>query len=134
MMNYATDTKIAWLAGIMDAAGSISVRKKPKYTNWYDLQIRVSAVSPTQILEVKRILHAMGISFTEHVNNKSKTATRPYLTIQVARAKDTEELLKKLLPYLINKKPEAEEVIQWLQDGKTDCAVVERLQHMKLVA
>lgn len=113
-----TLTKLAWLAGIWDGEGSISItrcasgphKKSPKYVP----SISVYNTDEGLIHEVGRILDGLGVRYRisdrmRLLNQTSKIQTkRPQYVLGVRAFSHTQTTLQALIPYLFLKKERAQ--------------------------
>jgi len=103
-----TDTQIAWLAGILDGEGSITMGydKKKHYTP----MIAVVNTNPEMIFEVCRILNELGCAFhaAARGDNRGSLGEKTCWQIQVHRLTSVEKILRRITPWLIAKKSRAQ--------------------------
>jgi hypothetical protein len=93
----AKATELAWAAGFFDGEGSVSVVQKPRGTYWYPLvQVGNRERGP-----VERFKEIVGTGF---IFKRKQDG----FNMWVAAARKAEETLVQILPYLINKKRQAE--------------------------
>ena len=113
-MTYPTNEQLAWLAGLWDGEGTITVfevreaNKKPKYTP------SVSVVNTNMAImsEAAKILDGMGTKFHFHEQNRGKT---PVFVLQTRKMADIETFLNAVTHYLIGKKPQAELTLRYVE-------------------
>lgn len=149
MLNNVPETKLAWLAGIIDGEGCIQMRyaNRPENTT---LQVRVmiGSVSTAMIDEVRTILIDLGLVFSTHSQPAGRRTafpnSRKIFRLEVCRKRHVKKLLGALRPYLINKAPEATAALEYLNracavDGNyctavKDIKLMERIKHLKKIA
>ena len=93
----AKPTELAWAAGFFDGEGSVSVVQRPHGTYWYPLvQVGNKEMGP-----VERFREIIGTGFIF-------TRRQDGFNMWVAASKKAEKTLVQIIPYLVNKKKQAE--------------------------
>lgn len=104
LINNLTHDTLAYIAGIIDGEGSINISKEKGGKN-YVLRVTVNNIDPNLIIYLKE--NVGGSIFQAH----GKINQRRSLYNWVISAKKAGLFLKKILPYLIIKKDQAETAI-----------------------
>lgn len=106
------ETKLAWLAGIIDGEGSIGARISSGRA--LTLQLKITNTNMIMINEIKCILESIGITYSISKPYMANRATVPSVCIEVARKTQLLNLCNILHPYIISKKEELELAITYL--------------------
>ncbi|MCK5605455.1 hypothetical protein KAR91_26420 [Candidatus Pacearchaeota archaeon] len=120
MLNL-THAELGWLAGIIDAEGSIRVargkcvdnRKKGRYKNKYERIIRIASCDNTIIPEVSNLL---SLKYT--TLNRVTAAGNKIYHILLSDTKLIETILSKIIPYIYIKQPHAKLLLKSLKIKK----------------
>jgi hypothetical protein len=99
-MDITREQRVIWAAGFFDGEGCISIHE---YSQGTQLRLIVAQKDPAPILVWKEIFPEGNI----HATNGGK-----YCKWQLTGHKCV-PVLNELLPYLINKKPQAEIAVRW---------------------
>lgn len=109
------DTRLAWLAGIVDGEGSISlnrIRTKDRQGRpyWYArFTVRVANTDPAMLNEFMAIADLLGVRyFCSTYKNNPRRNEKPCPGVVVATKSHVTALLTALFPYLITKQARAE--------------------------
>jgi hypothetical protein len=109
------NAKLAWLAGIWDGEGSITIFSHIEKDGCRKLcpTINVTNTDIAMIAEIIKILDGYGIIFSLNKVKTKKEHSDCYhlITRNMTKIKKTLELL---LPYLVNKKPQAEILLRFV--------------------
>lgn len=114
------DTDLAWFAGIIDGEGSIGIgRSSPSKYNGviYVAQVQLVNCEKKLMDHAEKILNDMGLSkriCTSHRERNGYIGVEYYLNIQ--RQADVKLVLETIYPYLISKKPQAEIVLEFVNE------------------
>jgi hypothetical protein len=110
-------TNLAWLAGIIDAEGSIGLYTYPKKSNnkvtCYSNVIEISNTDVVIINESKRIIEGL-LGFSINLYNgktKGKIAHKTY-KLRVTRRNDVAVVLSAIEKYLVGKKEQAQLLVK----------------------
>jgi hypothetical protein len=105
---------LQWLAGLLDADGSIGLERVGKnYTPYVSL---VSNTNPVIVEEVKRIAKEQGWNVHVLYDGASrKRNARPCWQVRAKGKKASVPVLSTLVPLLVGKKAQAELVLEWCQ-------------------
>ena len=144
------ETRLAWLAGLIDGEGCLSVRhvmKQPHkaHRNSLELRLEITSVSTKMIDTTCQILAEMDISVYRDKPRFRPKSTRPAIKIRIQQKYHLHILLRALLPYLVVKKPEAERCLQFLdltcakpnshyRLQESDLSIVGKLKALKRIA
>lgn len=108
---------LAWAAGLIDGEGCISLtRRMPQKTNGavnpnYRLVLKVTMCHEETIL----LLHRMfGLGTVQSQKQSQSYWSKPWTWF--CNATDAEKVLKKILPYMITKREEAEVALKFLSE------------------
>jgi hypothetical protein len=100
------ETDLAWAAGFIDGEGCINIAHKStisrygKKYNYYSLAVMVGQITPEPLLKLKEM-------FGGHIRGPIiKENRRPSFMWSIS-SRNSADMLQKLLPYLIVKKSEA---------------------------
>lgn len=107
--------QLAWLAGIFDGEGTFSIiYQKKKHGDAYVARITLSNTSIHMINEIIKILDGFGIRghLWEEQPRKKKHKKGYHITIN--KLKNVKKTCELMLPYLVNKKPNAELLIRYV--------------------
>ncbi len=115
------EIRLAWLAGLLDGEGSISIVENPErrrtkegqsYAPSFSPRISISNTNVPTLRRVEEIFGANEIAFYVRWREPGKrcgfaTPTKLLWTIWVTGVKRSKRLLDILLPYLVTKEPQA---------------------------
>jgi hypothetical protein len=111
MVNQQVTYKIAWLAGIWDGEGTISIRQNVKIKQ-FSPRVHVTNTDMNIINEVRKILNMIGVDPRIHETHGDKYEStfgkKVYYHIGVDTLSKSKIILDTILPYLIGKKAQAE--------------------------
>jgi len=107
-------TRVAWLAGLVDGEGCLYARHSTKTQNSIEVRLELQTVSLTMIDAVAEILDALNVSYTREAPRMQPKSTRPAIRLRVTPKASLHKLLTALLPYLVNKRPEAVRLLAFL--------------------
>lgn len=120
----ALDTDIAWLAGIIDGEGCLSVKRpirrksgvRKGYKTSYQVWLVLCNTSKAMVDRASRILKEMGVAH-QPIRKvwKGKKATRWQYWLHIAKKAEVLSAIEQLLPHLTAKRTEAEVVIWFLR-------------------
>jgi hypothetical protein len=124
-MDKTIEHRLAWLAGIIDGEGWIGVitRQRPytsrktgvvrhyAYAEWY---VGISNTNPAMLCEVACIADIMAARYSYQLSSKEHGNRKEQQTITFASKADVKIILEAVLPYLVNKRPQAELVLRAL--------------------
>lgn len=108
------ETRIAWLAGLIDGEGCIQARMLAR-DNALLVELRIEAVSERMIAAVCQILDGIEVEYRCKTNVCRPRFTRPAVRLVVHRKDHVRRLLLAVLSHLIVKRPEAERCLQFLE-------------------
>ena len=108
------DTRIAWLAGLVDGEGCLYARHSTKTQNSIEVRLELQTVSAAMVDSVAQIFDALNISYTREAPRMQPKSTRPAIRLRVSSKTSLHKLLTALLPYMVNKRPEAERLLVFL--------------------
>jgi hypothetical protein len=114
-----------WLAGLLDADGSIGLEKVGK--NYVPFVTLVSNTNPVIVEEVKRLAYEQGWNVHVLYNDPSnKRNARPCWQIRAKGKQAVPPILSTLIPLLVGKKAQAELVLEWCQGPKRRTSLSDR--------
>lgn len=106
------ETKLAWLAGLVDGEGCLHARhvqsNSGKTKNSIFVKLEIHSVSKNMIDAVCSILDDLGITYYRAQPKFQPMSKRPAIRVAVHHRGHLRTLLTALVPYLIVKKAEAE--------------------------
>jgi len=97
--------KLAYCAGIIDGEGCISIHDGPRQRNW---TIRV-----TVDMQSEKIINFLIGTFGGHSNRVEKATAKYAIYYWYMCGAKAFEILKKIKPYLVEKRPQADEAIKF---------------------
>lgn len=105
--------KLAWLAGIIDGEGSLQL-SGCKNGSYY-VKVSITNSEESMINEVEKICIAYKIKYGRTFNDKTKYCSnwKKAYYINICSQKSIIDILILILPYLINKKIRAKEIIKY---------------------
>jgi hypothetical protein len=110
-------SRLAYLAGIIDGEGHVSVVRRGTY---FVPCVRVANTNETLIGAVKDILDDLEVGYcVSYYDRSERKNAKPSWTVCVEARARVPKLLNAVLPYLIAKLPQAEMVLAWCEfDGR----------------
>lgn len=118
-----SETRRAWLAGIWDGEGSITIfevnvpghrRDGKKKPNKLAPVVGVTNCCPLLINEVLSITSELGVNLHVVQTRKQDEKNRLCYNLNTRNAEGVKKILEFLMPYLISKKPQAEIVLRYV--------------------
>jgi hypothetical protein len=111
--SISREADLAWLAGIMDGEGCLSLNMKVAHNGKRYLQpkIRVFNTDVRMIQKIARIYCAENVVFFYALGRRIKPHYKDQLAIIVSSQGSCRKVLKMVLPYLANKKHTAEAML-----------------------
>lgn len=113
----ATQTDLAYLAGIIDGEGWIGLQKRLD-RRWitYKPALRVTNTDANIINRVYEIWEAIGVSghIYENEQNPSVPNGKQIMNLQLNKAVDIQKILEQVIPYLVGKKARATMLVRFL--------------------
>lgn len=110
-----TSHQLAWLAGIWDGEGTFSITyQNKKYGEAYIAKASLSNTDMAMINEIIKILDSYNIGghlFKESPRRKEHKAS---YHITINKLNKLKQLVELILPYLVNKKPNAEIMLRFV--------------------
>lgn len=104
-----TSHQLAWLAGIMDGEGTFSIiYQGKKYGDAYIARITLSNTDIAMINEILKILDSYEINGHLWKEEPRKKQHKAAYHITINKLNKLKKLVELILPYLVNKKPNAE--------------------------
>lgn len=104
-------TELAYLAGIIDGEGNISIVKRSTY---FVPVIAITNTNETLILHLKALLEANNVGFSlSYADRGERTNSKPAWTFQIAGKARVKKLLDLVKDYLVAKRPQADLVYRW---------------------
>jgi hypothetical protein len=134
------DTKLAWLAGILDGEGVIGFYEIPsnKKGITYQNHVRIVNADPNIILECDAIISEIVGHRISHGRDLRKDRPHVYWYISVNHQYDIIKLLSLVEPYMIGKKAQAHLLLELLRRhnkgtkfNKMEIEVIDILKRMK---
>lgn len=107
------DTEFAWLAGIIDGEGNFYVNSKESKTNgvkYLDVKVRISSTDMRMIKRISEIYKALNLKFHFARVNMNHGTWKPAISVNVTSQAGVLRLLCVVIPYLVNKKRQAEAI------------------------
>ena len=118
----ATDTEIAWAAGLLDGEGCISIcqelpksGRRPVKTARYTLRVKMSL---THEAALKRFADIVGQGFVWECRRKFERP-RKRIWVWEAASRKAERVLELLLPHLYLKADQAEVALKFMREWST---------------
>lgn len=107
-----TDTHIAWLAGIVDAEGSIGLYQNGNGTHY----VRVTITNTDLLMKdaIEAILEACSIAVYIQSGTQARKKWKPRWQMVFAGHTKPRALLELVLPYLVTKRREAELALEFI--------------------
>jgi len=119
----ATSHQLAWLAGIWDGEGTFTILyKEMRYGDAYMARITLSNTDVSMINEILKILDSYGVIGHLWKEKPRKKQHKACYHITINKLKNVKICAELMLPYLVNKKPNAEIIIRFVNS---------RLKHVK---
>jgi len=111
----ATSHQLAWLAGIWDGEGTFSILYQQKsHGEAYIARITLSNTDISMINEILKILDAYDINGHLWKEEPRKKQHKAAYHITINKLKNVKTCAELMLPYLVNKKPNAEIIIRFV--------------------
>ena len=111
----ATSHQLAWLAGIWDGEGTFSILYQEKrHGDAYIARITLSNTDIAMINEILKILDLYNIKGHLWKEEPRKKQHKASYHITINKLKNVKTCAELMLPYLINKKPNAEIIIRFV--------------------
>lgn len=113
LRSISREVDLAWLAGIIDGEGCLTVDLKMAHNGKLYLQpkVRVINTDVRMIQKVARIYVDLGVVFFYNINKKRAAHWKDQTAIVVASQGSSVKVLEAIIPYLANKKVIAETMI-----------------------
>jgi len=115
-----TDLEIAWLAGIWDGEGTISVRKNIRIKQ-YSPRVSMVNTNAAMLSKVAQILEGLGIKF--HLREKGQGgfdgSSKQCWIISVEHLTGAQNLVSTMMPYLTAKKPQGELLLRFVKNSSS---------------
>jgi len=121
------ETKLAWLAGIVDGEGYVAIRVRDNRNRTANVShpqdsfrhsflcfLRIGSTAPVMALSVATILGELGICYSLPKPASYSNTSRPYHIIEVRKQRDLLRLCDLLSTYSVVKKQELNIVIRYL--------------------
>ncbi|MGI0016753.1 MAG: hypothetical protein ACREBU_25295 [Nitrososphaera sp.] len=111
-----TETELAWLAGLWDGEGSITIftHKERNGAEKICPTLLVVNTNESIIAEAVRILDALGTSFHVFERKMSNPKWKDSIQLNTRNTGYIKTALEAMLPYLIGKKPQAQLVLRYV--------------------
>lgn len=120
-----TNEKLAWLAGLWDGEGTITVFKHQDESDKY-WKLRptccVSNTDPNIVTEILKLGDEMGIHYALFTTTPKKKQHAAAYQLNLRKMSSIKILLEAILPYLIGKKSQAELTLRFVES---------RMKHMR---
>lgn len=139
--------RLAYLAGLIDGEGTVSVQTTSGYRKdrgrrerSFTWKVDVSNTNPAITNEVVSILEQLGIGYFFGKYNMKNIKHKPVIKVVVSGRPRVEQLLNSVLPWLVGKKPQAELLLRMAARRKElsyhsrpfdDCVLVDGLLEMR---
>lgn len=118
--SISREVDLAWLAGILDGEGSLSVDlKMTKGRNYLCPKVRIYNTDVRMIQKSARIYAEMGVVFFYNVNKRRKDHYKNQIGICVTSQGSCLKLLQAVKPYLANKAEIAQAIIAVIEFVKS---------------
>lgn len=102
---------LAWLAGILDGEGHITILKR---TSYYVPSVGICNTNPVLINRVTEILDSEGIEYCVSLQERRKQAnSKPAWYVMSQGKPRVLKYLGIVMPFLVAKAPQAELVLKW---------------------
>lgn len=113
----ATEVELAWLAGLWDGEGSITIFKHLEKNGTRKLCPTILVVNTDIkiINEAKRILDSLGTSFHLFERKPGSSKHKPAFQLSTRNSQYIDKVLTAIQPYLVGKKEQAELVIGYVR-------------------
>jgi len=134
------ETRLAWLAGIIDGEGVIGFYEIPsnKTGVTYQNHIRVINSDPDIIAECDDIITTILGHRVTHGRDMRKDRPHIYWYISINHQKDIIKVMSLIIPYMVGKKSQAELLVEMLKRhhrgtrmNKMECEIIDILKRMK---
>lgn len=111
-----TDIELAWLAGLWDGEGSITVFTHTEKGGKTKLcpTLCVVNTNETIIAEAARLLDKLGTSFSVFTRTPQKREHKPAIQLATRNMRYIQIVLEAMLPFLIGKKAQAQLVLRYV--------------------
>lgn len=111
----ATSYQLAWLAGIWDGEGTFSILyQRKRHGDAYIARVTLSNTDIAMINEILKILDSYNISGHLWKEEPRKKQHKASYHITINKLKNVKKCAELMLPYLVNKKPNAEIIIRFV--------------------
>ena len=101
--------KLAWLGGIIDGEGSISIDKKYNRPN----RLEIGNTNQLLINKICSILSELEIPFRCYRRDRPNS-TKPFITVDITGVRRIKEICRLTLPYLTAKRDKAKYVLNFI--------------------
>lgn len=110
------ETEAAWLAGIIDGEGCISLFRRSTY---YVPAVKISNTNEKLINKCKQILDDADIQYCVRYSDRGERKNaKPAWELTLESRPRVIAVLNLVLPYLVAKTEQAELVLDWCSEGK----------------
>ena len=115
--SISREVDLAWLAGIIDGEGALSVNLKMAHNGVKYLQpkVRIFNTDPLMIQKASEIYEDLNLRFCYTVAKPRKEGCFAQIGILVSSQGSSLKLLRALHPYLINKKTAADKMMEVIE-------------------
>jgi len=115
-----SETRLAWLAGIIDGEGSINMAKDK--SGRYNPQITIVNTDANIILEIATVLNDIGCPFflQQRKEMNGHYGKKPLWEVQIHRLTALTTLLKSIVPWLVGKKAKGMLMLKYVQLRSTN--------------
>lgn len=117
----AKDTELAWLAGLWDGEGSITIFTHVEKNGAKKICPTLLVVNTDQtiIAEAARLLDEMGTSFAVFERKNPSDKHKDCYQLSTRNMAYIKTVLEAILPYLVGKKPQAQLVLRYVNKKLT---------------
>lgn len=142
------DIQIGWIAGIIDGEGCIDFQQsKSKYYTtdrqgldvYYYPRVRISMTHPQTLIHLQELLTKLNVGHHISWKNPTEKKWKKGWSISITGLKRVQRFLGYLTPYLVTKKSEAEQMIDFINlrllheqhDGysKEETALIQKIRN-----
>lgn len=109
----ATQTELAWLSGIIDGEGSLTMsytKEKKAYTP----SLTIANTNELMISVIVDILNKLGCSFYINKKTQGHLGSKDVWYIQIRRFETLKVLLEKVIPYMVSKQAQAKLILRFV--------------------